>query len=285
MKYQLGQSTRLGNRETNEDHIGVAETDEAVLLVLADGMGGYRGGQVASRTLVNSMIRQFKQKKLPIDNPQAFLKELVRNAQVDVIDAGKSHQPPLQPRTTCVVCLIQEGCAWWAHVGDSRLYLIRESKMFDRTIDHSKIEEMRRKGRLSVEEMENHPQRHLITRCVGFEEHPPVPSISTGMRLDKYDTLLLCSDGLWGSLKDDTIADIVTKGMVDKTVDELTHQAEDKAYPNSDNISVIALLWISDEPVNTTGEGPDRGEKLSDSDIEEELYQTLDDLERVLGRM
>jgi serine/threonine protein phosphatase PrpC len=133
MKYQLEQSCRLGNREMNEDHVGVAETDDAVLLVLADGMGGYSGGKLASRTLVSSMIRQFKKMDLPIAHPQEFLKDLVAQAHATVIDAGKNHQPPMKPRTTCVICLIQEGCAWWAHVGDSRLYLFRDGKKWRTT--------------------------------------------------------------------------------------------------------------------------------------------------------
>jgi PPM family protein phosphatase len=284
MQYQLGQSCRLGNREMNEDHVGLAETDDAVLLVLADGMGGYSGGKIASGTLVSSMLRQFKKMELPVANPQAFLKELVAQAHIAVMDAGKNHEPPLEPRTTCVVCLIQEGCAWWAHVGDSRLYLFRDGKAFDRTIDHSKIEELRRKGRLTEAEMEKHPQRHLITRCIGFEKHPPIPAISTGMRLDKNDMLLLCSDGLWGSLNDDTIAKNLIKGNLDQVLDNLTHQAEDKAYPNSDNISVIAFEWLSEEPGNTDGKEPADAEQEDGYD-EEEVFQTLDDLEKVLGRM
>ena len=74
MKYQIGKTSRLGNRVVNEDRIGIAEHGDAILLVLADGMGGYRGGQIASKALVNRMLRQFKRSKLPADNPSAFLK-------------------------------------------------------------------------------------------------------------------------------------------------------------------------------------------------------------------
>ena len=245
MKYQFGQTSRLGNRTVNEDDLGVAEAGDAVLLVLADGMGGYRGGQVASRSLVKHMLNNFKARKFPVTDPQAYLKELVADAHLAIIRAGNEQSPPVEPRTTCVVCLIQGGFAWWAHVGDSRLYMYRAGKPFKRTIDHSKIEELLRKGRISEKEMKNHPQRNLVTRCVGFQPHPPVPTISDEIPLEKYDMFVLCSDGLWGPLDDQAIVETLTKNTITQGVEKLAALAETKAYPESDNISVIAFRWVS----------------------------------------
>ena len=247
MKYQFGQTSRLGNRTVNEDDLGVAEAGDAVLLVLADGMGGYRGGQVASRSLVKHMLNNFKARKFPVTDPQAYLKELVADAHLAIIRAGNEQSPPVEPRTTCVVCLIQGGFAWWAHVGDSRLYMYRAGKPFKRTIDHSKIEELLRKGRISEKEMKNHPQRNLVTRCVGFQPHPPVPTISDEIPLEKYDMFVLCSDGLWGPLDDQAIVETLTKNTITQGVEKLAALAETKAYPESDNISVIAFRWVSAE--------------------------------------
>ncbi|NOX75338.1 MAG: serine/threonine-protein phosphatase, partial [Gammaproteobacteria bacterium] len=153
MKYQASKTSRLGNRVVNEDRIAMVEHRGAVLLVLADGMGGYRGGQIASKALVNRMIRQFQRSNLPTTEPAAFLKDLISDAHLAVLRAGQEQYPPIEPRTTCVACLIQEGCAQWAHVGDSRLYLLRKGKPFLKTVDHSKVEELRRKGKLSEAEM------------------------------------------------------------------------------------------------------------------------------------
>lgn len=282
MRYQLGQSTRLGNREVNEDRIGVAESDNAVLMIVADGMGGYRGGQIASRALVNRMVQQFKRHTFPMEKPQAFLKELVSDAHLAVIKAGSEQYPPIEPRTTCVVCLIQEGKAWWAHVGDTRLYHLRAGKVQERTIDHSKIEELRRKGELSEKEMDKHPQRHLVTRCIGFQQHPPVPGISEGVELESQDMLLLCSDGLWTSLDDGSIGKLLSENAIEKAVETMAYQAEFKAYPNSDNISVVAFQWISNEPKEKQGtfkaHAPETQEK------EDELMQTLDELDSALGK-
>jgi serine/threonine protein phosphatase PrpC len=275
MKYQIGKTSRLGNRVVNEDRIGVAESRDAVLLVLADGMGGYRGGQIASKALVNRMLRQFHRSKLPTDNPQGYLKELITDAHLAIIRAGAEQYPPIEPRTTCVVCLIQQGHATWAHVGDSRLYLYRTGQTITHTIDHSKIEDMRRKGKLSEEEMANHPQRHLVTRCVGYQKHPPIPTISEPVELQKYDMLLLCSDGLWGPLDDKVLAENLSQYPLVKAVDRLAYQAEFRSYPESDNISVVALRWISDETE----------EEVVVEQEPDELMETLDALDRAMGKL
>jgi len=277
MKYQLSKTSRLGNRFVNEDRIGFAEHDDAVLLVLADGMGGYSGGQIASKTLVNRMLRQFQRSKLPSADPTTFLKDLVTDAHLAVLRAGSEQYPPIEPRTTCVVCLIQDNCAWWAHVGDSRLYLFRGGKPFTHTIDHSKIEELRRKGKLTQEEMDGHPQRHLVTRCVGYQKHPPIPSVSKKMPLEKYDMILLCSDGLWGPLSEDDIADTLSQDALDKAVERVAYQAEFRSYPEADNISAIAFRWISNEtnPVTTQ----------KTKSVKDELTETLDALDNAIGKL
>ena len=282
MKYQLEKTSRLGNRVVNEDRIGVAETSDAILLVLADGMGGYRGGQIASKALVNRMLRQFQRSKLPAADPQAFLKELVADAHLAVIRAGSEQYPPIEPRTTCVVCLIQEGSAWWAHVGDSRLYLFRMGKPFTRTVDHSKIEELRRRGKLSEEEMAGHPQRHLVTRCVGFQKHPPVATVSEKFPLEKYDMLVLCSDGLWSPLNEEMITDTLTQNTLEQAVERMAYQAEFRSYPEADNISVIVFRWISDE---SDDDEATEEIKVAEKTEADELVQTLDELNKALGKV
>ena len=280
MKYQLSKTSRLGNRVVNEDRIGVAEHDNAVLLVLADGMGGYSGGQIASKALVNRMLREFQRSKLPTDDPVAYLKDLITDAHLAILRAGSEQYPPIEPRTTCVVCLIQDNCAWWAHVGDSRLYLFRGGKPFMRTTDHSKIEEMRRKGKLTVEEMDHHPQRHLVTRCVGYQKHPPVATVSDKIPLEKYDMILLCSDGLWGPLSDEDLADTLTQNTLGQAVERIAYQAEFRSYPEADNISVITFRWISDE----IDEIDEEDTKTSEDNIDE-LTETLDALDNAMGKL
>lgn len=277
MKYQLSKTTRLGNRVVNEDRVGVAENENAVLLVLGDGMGGYSGGQIASKTMVNRILRQFQRNKVPTDNIEDYLKDLITDAHLAVLRAGSEQYPPIEPRTTCVVCFIQNNNAWWAHVGDSRLYLFRGGKPFIRTIDHSKIEEMRRKGKLSADEMDNHPQRHLVTRCVGYQKHPPIPTVSEKIPLEKYDMILLCSDGLWGPLTDDDLADTLSQNTLGQAVERIAYQAEFRSYPGADNISVIAFRWISDEVDETS--------TSAEADQPDELTETLEALDSAMGKL
>lgn len=283
MKYQLGKTSRLGDRKTNEDYIGVAEASDAVLLVLADGMGGYHGGKIASKALVDQMLGHFKSSQFPVENPQAYLKELIADAHLAVIRAGSEQSPPVEPRTTGLVCLVQDGCAWWAHVGDSRLYLFRMDKPFIRTVDHSKIEELFRKGKITRKEMEKHPQRNLVTRCVGFQQHPPVATVSDKILLEKNDTLLLCSDGLWGSLSDELIEETLASYTITMAVENLASQAESGAYPDSDNVSMIAFRWVSSESDKKTDSSEEKNDppKAVEKD---EITQPMDELDKQVNK-
>ena len=272
MKYQLNKTSRLGNRVVNEDRVGVACEDDAVLLVLADGMGGYRGGQLASTALVNRMQRQFRRSARPIADPAAFLKELVADAHLAVIRKGAEQFPPVQPRTTCVACLIQQGRAWWAHVGDSRLYLIRDGRVLTRTRDHSRIEELQRSGKITAKEAETHPQRNLVTRCVGSQKQPPRPTLSEGNPLQRGDVLLLCSDGLWGGISDAMMIEALAKHTLADAVERMAYQAEFRSYPEADNISLVAFRWISDESQQADKDEPE----------EDELTETLKALDEAL---
>lgn len=274
MKYQLSKTSRLGNREVNEDRIGIAEADGRMLLVLADGMGGYRGGQLASSALVNNMLRQFKQHRQPIANPPAFLKVLIADAHLAVIAKGEEQYPPVEPRTTCVACLIQDGHAWWAHVGDSRLYLFRDGRVLTRTRDHSKIEGLLASGKISEKELKNHPERNLVTRCVGARNRPPRAAFSEKTTLQKKDIFLLCSDGLWDAIDDDYMAGTLAETTLSKAIDRLAYQAEFRSYPSADNISVISLRWISDE----------NDEQPRARAEEDELSQTLKALDHALSK-
>ncbi len=274
MKYQHTKTSRLGNRMVNEDRIGFAEVDGRVLLVLADGMGGYRGGQLASSALVNSMLRGFQQHRRPIADPQAFLKVLISDAHLAVIAKGAEQYPPVEPRTTCVVCLIQGDHACWAHVGDSRLYLFRDGRVLTRSRDHSKIEHLLASGEISERELKNHPERNLVTRCVGDRKRPPRPTFGEAFALQKKDIFLLCSDGLWDALDDDYMAETLTETTLNKAIDRLAYQAEFRSYPEADNISVIALRWISGE-----------SDKPPENETEEdELTQTLKALDAALEK-
>ena len=133
MRYQHAITNRLGNRQSNQDRCLIRHGKEAVLLVVADGMGGHARGDLAAQTAVDTFSRLFRQHKGRFQDPHDFLRNAMEQAHDRVTRVGLAQHPPIEPRTTCVACLVQGQQAWWAHVGDSRLYLLREGRVVLRT--------------------------------------------------------------------------------------------------------------------------------------------------------
>ena len=253
MKTAIAQINRLGNRYQNEDRLIVTVDDDSILLVVADGMGGHGGGDIAAQALVDTIDQYFRRSKKPITSPRAFLHNAIEAAHANILEAGKKQQPPLEPRTTCVACIIQGNMVTWAHVGDSRLYLLRNNGILARTIDHSYVEELFRQGLISESDMLTHPKRSYITQCVGALNHLPDISYTERNDLQEDDVLLLCSDGFWGALKEPDIRDLSEKSDLDTALNDLASLAENNAYPQSDNISAIALRM---QDCSTRGTNP-----------------------------
>jgi len=230
MKYETGQANRLGNRSSNEDCFAIVEDGKTVLLVLADGMGGHSGGQFAAQTLVSTMVKHFRACTKPIADLQEFLTQSLVAAHRTIVELGRRHQPPISPRTTGVACIVQDGIACWAHVGDSRLYLFRGDRVVFRTTDDSYVEELYREGRISRQEALKHPKRHQLTECIGGDATPPMITRGTSVALQHGDMILLCSDGLWAALDDARIGALAQQGSLEQAVDTMAHRAEDSAY-------------------------------------------------------
>lgn len=248
MKYNLANTNRLGNRHNNQDRLGVLERDEAVLLVLADGMGGYKGGEIAAESAVNQMLEIFDHKPLPIEDPVQFFKDAFQQTHRFVIETGLKQQPAMKPRTTLSACLVQDGKVWFAHVGDSRIYLIRDKEVYVRSRDHSSVEELLQSGQITETEALTHPLLNKVTRCIGGQQPTVNVEVSNGYTLDSNDILLLCSDGLWGAIRDERVIDILENNRrLHIATEIMAEQAESASYPRSDNISILAMRWISNE--------------------------------------
>jgi serine/threonine protein phosphatase PrpC len=244
MEYLIGQATRTGNRKHNEDRIAVCAVDDSVILVLADGMGGHEQGELAAQTLVDTIVSEFKTEPKPVARPARFINRIIKQAHDAVMDAGFKQDPPTTPCTTCVVCIVQHGYAWWAHVGDSRLYLVRDGSIQFQTRDHSHVENLLRRGEINASQAENHPMRNYLTECIGGKINYPEIDSSKKTRLKKGDTLLLCSDGLWGALKQQQLLDGIQRDNLDELSDELAYLAEQESFPGSDNISLITFRML-----------------------------------------
>ncbi len=240
-------TNRLGNRSNNQDRCLLLERPWGTLLVVADGMGGHARGELAAQTAIDSLRRSFLSCPGPICAPQAFLEQALNHAHLEVFDTGNAQQPPLRPRTTCVACLVSGAQAWWAHLGDSRLYLIRDARVLSRTRDHTPVEEMVQNGLLTDRALRNHPLRNTVSRCLGGE--PGLPKITFGdATLRAGDTLLLCSDGLWAALDESRLCDLPQQPeALGARLNQLADEADLASYPHSDNISLAALRWLAPE--------------------------------------
>lgn len=243
MKYQVTQYSLRGARPHNEDRVGYAERDNVLIMAVADGLGGHRGGEIAAEMVMQTLLHAFQTVRQPlIQRPTAFLALAMLHAHHAIIARGQTSQPTIEPRTTCVACLVQNGYAYWAHVGDSRLYHFRGDKLLLRTQDHTTVEELHQGGLLSEKEMLEHPQKGHLLNCLGG---PVKPTISVGeeTRLQPGDTLLLCTDGLWEAFTPEEIIQKLRSPSLDTDVEEMLYTAVRKMRYGCDNVSAVCLRW------------------------------------------
>lgn len=246
MHCETASTSRQGDRDYNQDRYGVARRDSTVMLLLADGLGGSTHGELAAQAFIDSMLEQFSESTLPLTNPPDFLVQSIEHAHHDVVAAGRQQQLTSESLTTGVACLLQDQVACWAHVGDSRLYLLRDQRIVLRTEDHSMVEEMIQRGELEESERETSPLRNFVTRVLGGKTGPPEVSVSSEIPVLPGDVLLLCSDGLWSALPEICLFDLCSTAALKQTVQELASQAEQASTPCSDNITLTVLRVLED---------------------------------------
>ncbi|MCW8840836.1 MAG: protein phosphatase 2C domain-containing protein [Gammaproteobacteria bacterium] len=282
MRYELGQANRLGNRSSNQDRFCAVETDEGVMLVLGDGLGGKADGEVAAQTLVDCARDAYLQAVRPIANPGEFLGAVIKHAHLQIIAFGQRQVPPVIPGTTAVLCLIQDGDATWAHVGDSRLYIYQQGLPLYRTTDHSYVEELFQSGEISRWEQDTHPKRNQITQCLGCRRELPKVTLSNTVMLKPRDVILLCSDGLWGPLDDSQIGTLLEDHQpLDNAINAIAEKAEKLSYPHSDNISALALRFLSAE--GGQGRGEERREQRHNGAQYDPLEDAIAQIEEVIS--
>ncbi|MFQ5993569.1 MAG: PP2C family protein-serine/threonine phosphatase [Acidiferrobacterales bacterium] len=255
MKYQLAGHTSPGSRPSNQDRIAYSERDNAVLMAVADGLGGHAGGELAADVLTQTAVQAFERIKQPtITQPSAFLALTILQAHNAIVQAAKRHDPPIEPRTTCVLCLLQNGYAYWAHVGDSRLYHFHNNMLLTRTLDHTATERLRTDGVITEEEMLSHPEKSRLLKCVGGPQKPTI-SLSEETPLQRSDVLLLCSDGLWEAFATEEMVRYLKYKSLDEGIEEMAIEAEDRRKGYSDNISAVALRWEDSAPRRAAVQG------------------------------
>ena len=243
MKFQLAKETRLGARRINQDRVGHWQTSDAALLVVADGLGGHARGEVAAELAVELMGAAFQREAKPkLADPDAFLARAMDEGHAAIMLEGERLRLPETPRTVIVACVLQDGCAYWTHVGDCRLYYFRQGRILHRTRDHTVVQQLIDQGRIREEAASSHPERNRLIQCLGGYQKPRLEAPQRE-RLAKDDILVLCSDGLWGPLTQRQLLHALLSRKLDEAIPELVQLAETRAGPQCDNVTVLAMRW------------------------------------------
>ena len=245
MQIEYAELSLLGDREDNQDRVTVSAAEQAALLVVIDGMGGHSDGSRAADTALKSLLESFRQTSLPMFDPLGFLHLALSRAHDDVAKLGNGQIIDTRPRATTAVCLVQEGAAFWAHIGDSRVYHMRHGKILQRTRDHSHVELLLREGKITEEELPTHPMRNFVECCLGGDPAIPEMTVSGRHALQPGDVLLLCTDGIWANLRDSDIAGFFREDNQELRawLEALGRRAVQASAPFSDNSTAAVLRW------------------------------------------
>jgi PPM family protein phosphatase len=243
MKFGIFQVSRRGGREKNEDRMGYCYTRDAGLFALADGMGGHPEGEVAAQLTLQTLASLFQREAKPmLADPHRYLQDAVLIAHQQLLRYAIDKGLGDTPRSTVVACVMQGNSAYWAHCGDSRLYLARGGKLVARTRDHSYSELQEALGR-SAPGAERF-NRNVLFTCLGSPGKPMV-DIHGPLKLEPGDRLLLCSDGLWGTVSDEIITEQLGSRPIADAVPDLVELALRNGGSRCDNVTVLAVEWES----------------------------------------
>jgi serine/threonine protein phosphatase PrpC len=246
MKIEYAKVTALGDRQDNQDRAAVIVAEDAAIMLVFDGMGGHSDGAKAAEIGLNVIKDLFTSSSLPIFDPQGFLYMAMSRAHDEVVRIGVDLAVDFRPRATCAVCLIQESGSWWGHIGDSRIYQMREGQLITRSRDHSHVEILIQEGAITEAEALDHPMRNFVECCIGGDAPVPDMSITRKQPLAPGDVLLACSDGLWSGMTDEEIADMATRpaNSLADNLKALSMKALSVNAPYADNTTGTALLWV-----------------------------------------
>ncbi len=240
----FGKSDLGKARDINEDAIYLAEDDLGInVYILADGMGGYQGGDVASQLAVTA-VRSYIMNNYEItfeddDDILKLVNGSIEYANMVVSEKAKSDKKLNQMGSTLEVVLIIKNKAYIGHVGDSRVYLIRDRKIKKLTTDHSYIQKLISDGKITKEESSKHPDKNMITKAIGTEI--VVEAELVQLNLNKNDILIICSDGLTNLVKSNEILELVLDSFDEDIAEKLINRANELG--GTDNVSVIVLKY------------------------------------------
>ena len=247
MKFSVFQISRKGGRERNEDRMGYCYTRESGLFVLADGMGGHPEGEVAAQLALQTISALYQKEARPIvKDVTEFLSSSLMAAHHQIIRYASEKGMLDTPCTTLVAAIVQGTSATWVHCGDSRLYVVRDGELLTRTRDHSYLEQQSA-GVIRMDRI----NRNILFTCLGSPTKP-VFDVTGPVTLQQGDKILLCSDGLWGTLADADIVRQLSAQSVSDAVPDLVEMALRNGGEHCDNVTVIALEWETPDSFEST---------------------------------
>ncbi len=228
-------------RKMNQDAYCISKEEEYALCVLADGMGGYTGGEIASNLAAMSVDKYIKEnfikyKDYNREELQELIKKAIEYANFTVYEKAKHEEELEQMGTTLEVCLIYNNRAFIGHIGDSRIYRIRQDIMRKITVDHSYVQKLVKEGKITKEEAENHPKKNMLMKALGCELkiEPDV----TVKGFQEGDIILICSDGLTNMIPEQEIYNII-KENYEHAAENLIKRANELG--GNDNITIILI--------------------------------------------
>ncbi|MDB6100562.1 MAG: hypothetical protein JWO52_561 [Gammaproteobacteria bacterium] len=249
MRVDYADITLLGAREENQDRVSAAVAEHSALLLVVDGMGGHANGAKAAEVTQQVILEAFWHTPQPLFDPMGFLHLTLGRAHEEVVKLGTHLSIEHRPRATCAVCVVQQGATWWAHVGDSRLYHLRQGALVSRTRDHSHVELLLREGLITADQAQVHPMRNFVECCLGGDPILPDMTLAKRRPLEPNDVLFVCTDGMWAGVRDTEIAgELSAPGVpLRETLQELAERAVVRTGAASDNTSAAALRWVSEK--------------------------------------
>jgi serine/threonine protein phosphatase PrpC len=205
-------------------------------------MGGHADGARAAEIARKTLVTRFAALPQPLLDPLAFLHLALGQAHAEIVEIGMMLPLEQRPRATGAVCLLQDGTAWIAHVGDSRIYHLRAGKVVSRTRDHSHVELLLQEGLINANQAINHPMRNFVESCLGGDQLLPEMHIGRTVRVQAGDILLVCTDGFWSYLADEDIAAaLYTAAPLQAALQAISEFAVQRGGTTADNTSVAVL--------------------------------------------
>lgn len=242
LQFEIAEISLLGAREENQDRIAAVVDAQCALIAAFDGMGGHADGARAAEIARTTLLARFAAQPHPLIDPLSFLHITLGAAHTEMVAIGLHLPLEQRPRATGAVCVVQDDTAWWAHVGDSRVYHLRAGQIVTRTRDHSHVELLLQEGLISAHQAQNHPMRNFVESCLGGDPMLPEMRIGRCVRMLPGDTMLVCSDGFWANLLDEDIAASFYSGVpLPTALQAITEFSVRRAGPGADNSSAVVL--------------------------------------------